>query len=241
MPAVAPPADLIVYSPLADPFRQPLDGDGISIGRAADCTIPIKDRFLSRKHAEIRAEKGQWVLRDCGSANGTYLNGTRLGKDHSLQTGDRIRVGETEMVFEAGEQDTDRILSIADTAPTTTITIPVREIDQQKYDTGDIPKLKTLSALARELLEDRPLDELFGFMVERVLLHTQASRAAIGLLTTDGKSFMNVEVRRQDESDESELRISRTVLATVVEEKKALAFLDVIGDAKLSRVESIIA
>ena len=48
------------------------------------------------------------------------------------------------------------------------------------------------------------------------------------------------EVRRQDASDESELRISRTVLAAVVEEKKALAFLDVSGDAKLSRVQSII-
>ena len=240
MPAVAPRAEVIVYSPLTSPFRQPLEGEGISIGRASECTIPIKDRFLSRKHAEIRSEKGQWVLRDCGSANGTYLNGARLDRDRSLQTGDRIRLGDTEMVFESGEHDTDRILSIADTAPRTTIAIAVREIDQQKYDTGDIPKLKILSALARELLEDRPMDELFGFIVERVLLHSQASRAAIGLLTADGKSFVNVEVRRQDESDESELRISRTVLAAVVEEKKALAFLDVIGDAKLSRVQSII-
>jgi phosphoserine phosphatase RsbU/P len=240
MPAVAPRAELIVYSPLASPFRQPLEGEGISIGRAADCTIPIRDRYLSRKHAEIRSDQGKWVLRDCGSANGTYLNGSRLNHDRSLQAGDRIRLGETELVFESGEQNTDRILSIGDTAPRTTIAIPVKEIDQQKYDTGDIPKLKTLSALARELLEDRPLDELFGFIVERVLLHTQASRAAIGLLSSNGKSFMNVEVRRQDESDDSELQISRTVLAAVVEEKKALAFLDVTGDVKLSRVKSIV-
>src|SRR5438105_4344739 len=233
MPGVTPRAEVIVYSPLTSPFRQPLEGEGISIGRASECTIPIKDRYLSRKHAEIRSEKGQWVLRDCGSANGTYLNGARLNHDRSLRTGDRIRLGGTEMVFESSDHNTDRLLSIADTAPRTTIAIPVREIDQQKYDTSDIPKLKTLSALARELLEDRPLDELFGFLVERVLLHTQASRAAIGLLTSDGKSFLNVEVRRQDASDESELRISRTVLAAVVEEKKALAFLDVSGDAKL--------
>src|SRR6266550_2227163 len=211
MPAVTPRAEVIVYSPLTSPFRQPLEGEGISIGRAAECTIPIKDRYLSRKHAEIRSEKGQWVLRDCGSANGTYLNGARLHHDRSLQPGDRIRLGGTELVFESGGHNTDRILAIADTAPRTTIAISVKEIDQQKYDTGDIPKLKTLSALARELLEDRPMEELFGFIVERVQLHTQASRAAIGLLTSDGKSFMNVEVRRQDESDESELRISRTV------------------------------
>jgi len=74
-----------------------------------------------------------------------------------------------------------------------------------------------------------------------VLLHTKASRAAIGILRPDGKSFVNVEVRRQDESDTSELRISRTVLEEVVKEKKALAFIDVSGDEKLKNVQSIIA
>jgi len=48
-------------------------------------------------------------------------------------------------------------------------------------------------------------------------------------------------VRRQDESDTSELRVSRTVLEQVVREKKALAFVDVSGDEKLKRVQSIIA
>jgi len=240
MAALTPRAEVTVYSPLTSPFRQPLEGEGISIGRASDCTIPIKDRFLSRRHAEIRPGNGEWILKDCGSANGTFLNGARLDHDRSLRAGDRIRLGDTELVFESSEHNTDRILAVADTSPRTTIAIAVKEIDQQKFDTGDIPKLKTLSAIARELIEDRPLEELFGFIVERVLLHTQASRAAIGLIASDGKSFMNVEVRRQDKADESELRISRTVLASMIQEKKALAFVDVNVDSKLSRVQSIV-
>src|SRR5437867_11926749 len=241
MTTAAPRAEVTIYSPLASSFRQQLDlGEAASIGRASDCTIPIKDRYLSRKHAEIAPVNGAWVLKDCGSANGTFLNGMRVDRDRPLHTGDRIRLGDTELVFESEEHNTDRVLAVADTSPRTTIAIAVKEIDQQKFDTGDIPKLKTLSAIARELIEDRPLDELFGFIVERVLLHTQASRAAIGLIASDGKSFMNVEVRRQDKADESELRISRTVLASMIQEKKALAFVDVNVDSKLSRVQSIV-
>jgi serine phosphatase RsbU (regulator of sigma subunit)/pSer/pThr/pTyr-binding forkhead associated (FHA) protein len=239
MPAATPRAEVTIYSPLASPFRQQLSGETASIGRASDCTIPIKDRYLSRKHAEIAPVNGAWVLKDCGSANGTFLNGMRVDRDRALHTGDRIRLGDTEIVFESDEHNTDRLLAVADTTSRTTIAIPIGDIEH-RYDTGDPAKLKTLSQLAGELLEDQPLDELFGYITDRVLLHTKASRAAIGLLRPDGTSFVNVEVRRQDKNDSSELRISRTVLDDVVKEKKALAFVDVSVDDKLKRAQSII-
>jgi phosphoserine phosphatase RsbU/P len=237
--AANPRAEVTVYSPLFSPFRQQLQGSPISIGRASDCSIPIKDRYLSRRHAEIHANDGHWVLKDLGSANGTYLNGSRVERDQRLHAGDRIRLGDTEIVFETTEHNTDRFLAVADTAASTTISIPVHD-SEIRVDTGDLSKLKTLNQLARELLEDRPMDQLFGFITERVLEHTQASRAAIGLLGPDGESFVNVEVRRQDRQDDSELRISRTVLDEVVKEKKALAFMDVAMDEKLSRAKSIV-
>ena len=240
MDTAAPRAEVTVYSPLFSPFRHQLEGHSVSIGRASDCSIPIKDRYLSRKHAEIVAAQGHWILKDCGSANGTYLNGVRVERDHQLRGGDRIRLGDTELVFETQEHNTDRFLAVAETPANTTIAIPIHDIDTLKTQTGDLVKLATLNALARELLEDRPMTELFGFIVDRVLQHTQASRVALGLLGPDGKSFTQVEVRRQDQSDSSELRISRTVLEEVVEEKKALAFMDVSVDEKLSRAQSII-
>ena len=240
MDTVAPRAEVTVYSPLFSPFRHQLQGGSVSIGRASDCSIPIKDRYLSRKHAEIVQSQGTWVLKDCGSANGTYLNGVRVERDHPLRGGDRIRLGDTELVFETSEHNTDRFLAVAETPANTTIAIPIHDIDTLRTDTGDLTKLATLNALARELLEDRPMNELFGFIVDRVLEHTQASRVAIGLLGPDGQSFTQVEVSRQDKTDNSELRISRTVLQEVVEEKKALAFMDVSVDEKLSRAQSII-
>src|SRR5439155_232219 len=64
--------------------------------------------------------------------------------------------------------------------------------------------------------------------------------AAIGVLRPDGTAFLNVEVRRHDQNDTSELRISRTVLDEVVKEKKALAFVDISADEKLKRAQSIV-
>jgi serine phosphatase RsbU (regulator of sigma subunit) len=211
----------------------------VSIGRASDCSIPIKDRYLSRKHAEIISEGSNWILKDLGSANGTYLNGSRVERDEQLKTGDRIRLGDTEIVFETNERSTDRFIAVAESAISATIAIPVLDI-ADKPEEKDVARLQTLTLLARELIEDRPMEELFGFIVDRVMEHLHPSRAAIALLGHDGRSFTKVEVRRQDESDASELTISHTLLADIVEEKKALAFIDVEADEKLRTAKSII-
>ena len=241
MDSIPPRAEVTIYSPLFSPFRQPLQGEAVSIGRASDCSIPIKDRYLSRKHAEIIAVGNAWMLKDLGSANGTYLNGSRVERDEVLKTGDRIRLGDTEIVFETSGVSTDRFFSVADggagTSPT--IAIPVGDISD-KPEEQDVARLHTLTLLARELIEDRPMEELFGFITERIMEHLHPSRAAIALLAPDGRSFTKVEVRRQDETDVSELTISHTLLAAVVQEKKALAFVDVSVDEKLRSAKSII-
>ena len=234
-------AEVTVFSPLVPPSSYPLTSDMVTIGRASDCSIPIKDRYLSRKHAEIARVNGAWVLKDCGSANGTYLNGSRVDKESLLKSGDRIRLGDTEILFQA-EHSTDRFVAVADSKMTPTISIPVKEIVEspQQMTGKSIDRLRILNSLAMEMIEDRPMDRLFGFIVDKVMEHLQPSRAAIGVLAHDGRSFSSVEVRRQNKSDESELYISHTLLQEIVEEKKALAFMDVSVDEKLSRAHSII-
>ena len=232
-------AELTVFTPLLSPFRQQLQTNQVSIGRASECTLPIKDRYLSRRHAEIVPDGTGWILKDLGSANGTYLNGARVDGEVPLAPGDRIRMGDTEILFDTPESSTDRILAIADTAERPSIAIPITDIDRLPEAT-DVARLHTLNTLAKDLIEDRPMNELFGFIVDRVLEHLKASRAALALLNEDGRSFSHVEVRRADADDDTELTISNTLLATIVEEKKALAFLDVNADEKLSMAHSIV-
>ncbi|HUP45036.1 MAG TPA: SpoIIE family protein phosphatase [Thermoanaerobaculia bacterium] len=240
MQAAPPRAEVTIQSPLFSPFRHKLEESPVSIGRASDCSIPIKDRYLSRRHAEIIHVDGSWLLKDLGSVNGTYLNGTRVERDVALKPGDRIRLGDTEIVFETPEHNTDRYLAVADTAERPSIAIPIQEIQKGGLRSGDVERLQTLNILAQDLIEDRPMHELFGFIVERVMEHLRPSRAALALLAPDGQSFAQVEVRRSDRNDDSELTISKTLLSSIVEEKKALALMDVSSDEKLSSAKSIV-
>jgi SARP family transcriptional regulator, regulator of embCAB operon len=75
-----------------------LDASLVTIGRRADRDLLLDDAGVSRVHAEIRRTGDSYHLFDAGSANGTIVNGERVG-DHTLADGDVIRLGSTELVF----------------------------------------------------------------------------------------------------------------------------------------------
>jgi ABC transport system ATP-binding/permease protein len=78
--------------------RLPLPPGGILVGRGPECDLCVALPTLSRQHAEIRpGAAGTWEVRDLKSANGTFLNGTRVGTV-ALQSGDEIQMG-TQLVL----------------------------------------------------------------------------------------------------------------------------------------------
>ena len=77
--------------------------DVVLIGRGSN-QVPLTDQTVSRKHAELFHRDGGWILRDLGSANGTFLNGIRLQKPIRLKHGDQIRVGSTLLVYGGDEK-----------------------------------------------------------------------------------------------------------------------------------------
>lgn len=80
----------------------PLDKPEIAIGRAPNSDILLsKDKLTSRRHATVRYENGNYVLRDERSANGTFVNGQQIEEmiPRVLQEGDHVGIGEHELLF----------------------------------------------------------------------------------------------------------------------------------------------
>jgi phosphoserine phosphatase RsbU/P len=223
-----------VYQPGIAPQQVALPGDLITLGRASDCTIPIKDRFLSRRHAEIVRDRGTWFVRDCGSVNGTLVNGVKIADPVPLRPGDRIALGDSEVVFHADDQPS-QMIPIDSDSHATNLAI---KIDSEERGTE---RTKVLNSLAIEFLADRPMSDLFEFILDRVVGLLHPSRCAMALFGPDRATFDMVKLRRQDQSDSTDLLISRTLLKEVVDGRQVVSFFDSSQDEKLARAQSIIA
>jgi hypothetical protein len=70
------------------------------IGRSDESEIVLLDPSVSRAHAIVDVNRGEAVVHDLGSTNGTYVNGRRVERER-LRDGDELRFGNTRMRFEA--------------------------------------------------------------------------------------------------------------------------------------------
>jgi serine/threonine protein kinase len=72
--------------------KHPIHGDSVMVGRDRTCSIVLSHPAVSRRHARITLSGSAWVLEDLQSANGTYVNNTRVDKV-KLKAGDVVRFG----------------------------------------------------------------------------------------------------------------------------------------------------
>src|ERR1039458_9189253 len=62
------------------------------IGRTEECDVCIKSEFVSRLHASVSIENGEWWLSDLNSSNGIYVDDSRVPRVQ-LKEGTVVRLG----------------------------------------------------------------------------------------------------------------------------------------------------
>ena len=74
----------------------------LTIGRAPDNVFPIDDASVSSHHAQIAPSAGIFLLKDLGSTNCTFVNGSTLEAqtEYTLKPGDKIRFGKVDSLFD---------------------------------------------------------------------------------------------------------------------------------------------
>jgi hypothetical protein len=84
--------------------RHSVHSPGVVIGRGAEADLRINDPGVSRRHVEIKVggrDRSEVTVVDLGSTNGTMLDGSRV-RESRLRDGQRIRVGNTDIVVRLG-------------------------------------------------------------------------------------------------------------------------------------------
>ncbi|WP_397570879.1 FHA domain-containing protein [Schlesneria sp. T3-172] len=80
----------------------PLEKAIVLIGRQSDCDVALTlSRKISRKHCCVAQVNKKYVVRDLGSTNGVYLNGTRIKKEATLSFGDDLMIGDVHFRMQA--------------------------------------------------------------------------------------------------------------------------------------------
>jgi len=73
-----------------------------SLGRHPNNSIQLLDKIVSKEHCIVEMRDGQFLLRDLGSLNGTYINGERVRGEQFLRHGDEIALGSTRARYDDG-------------------------------------------------------------------------------------------------------------------------------------------
>lgn len=72
-----------------------LGGDPLTIGRASDSGLQIRDDYTSTHHARLLLWGQDWVIQDLDSTNGTFVDGRRIVEPTTVPLRTSVKVGAT--------------------------------------------------------------------------------------------------------------------------------------------------
>lgn len=78
------------------------------VGRGLEADIRLEDEGVSRQHATVTGSRdGNPILKDLGSSNGTFINGSRIQRQE-LKDGDKIQIGSISILKFSYQDDLER-------------------------------------------------------------------------------------------------------------------------------------
>src|SRR6478752_2508986 len=224
-----------------------------TIGRHPDNSIQILDRIISKEHAQIlRGGDGHYLLRDLGSLNGTYVSGTRVS-EVVLKHGDELVLGSTHLMY-VEHTETEESLNRVTIAPSSLESIVRHKVDVAQSNRDFLPekqmadvehlrrdyeKLRIAHELGRAIVGVLDLEQLLPRILDKAFDLLPADRGVILLYDQDGKLTPRY-VKHRTGRDDDQIVISKSIIAEVEQQKKAVLSSDATMDSRFSGAHSII-
>jgi hypothetical protein len=94
-PAGTVASRLVITGGAREGMEIPLSGDELTIGRASESGLVIRDDYTSTYHARLLKWAEGWVVQDLDSTNGTFLDGKKVNVPTLVPLGSTVRIGTT--------------------------------------------------------------------------------------------------------------------------------------------------
>lgn len=234
--------------------------EAVYIGRDNDVPIQIMDQGVSRKHAEIFRVGEMFFIRDLKSRNGTYVN-EQLITEELLCEGDRIRIGQTTLVFDAtapsAQEEVGQIeYREVEADPGATMEIRFGVMDyadieepvtsETKEPGGEVASLRSqrhLSVLYQVARAISSRTDAKSMLSDIIKLCSEAVRAEDGFIFVKGDSGeaqeLNLEASYQKEGSPASV-VSTTIVKRVTMYGRAVLTADAGADRRFKGTDSVV-
>ena len=230
----------------------------LAVGRDSTNAIQLHDTEVSRRHVEIRLEGENYSLVDLGSSNGTFVNTERVER-HLLESGDRLQLGRTLMIFtSSGDHEPEDLADVIDivghnrSVDGSRIVKSVSQEEGSQFFSGLDPSQSPWLARARSNLQImyRPalaashtldIDQLLARIMELIFEWVEADRGCIMLVDHQTDELVpKVRRTRQAIRAEEKITISRTILDYVMDHQEGVLTSDAREDGRWDPEGSIV-
>lgn len=214
----------------------------VTFGRGTDADVVVIDHSMSRQHARIVFDAGEWLVEDLGARNGTYLNGERIANRRRIGPNDVLKLGAT-------------LVRIADTGPepesgalgggelSSSIFRTVAQLTRAADSSGAAPsrvaaRLKALNDFHRAMAGPISLDALLELLLERLFGALHPEEGVILIRGSDGT--LSTAASRRLPGARGELLVSRRLISEVVDKDTAALVSDIARDERFAGAQSMI-
>jgi adenylate cyclase len=219
------------------------DGASLVVGRAPASDIPVNDPTISRRHAEVECNESRVIVRDLGSSNGTFLNGTRVDSA-VVSVGDTVTFGKVgfklQHVTASAPAPRAEIVRRSETGSTIVRQLPVRDpsasidslktplydgstsSDRQGADAVDKSrqKLATLLEVSKGLGKAADIDSLLEKIVGYAYQILEVDFVAI--LLVDDQGELAPKIARDSRGGDTARVVPQSIARTAVKDKVAI-------------------
>jgi HD-GYP domain-containing protein (c-di-GMP phosphodiesterase class II) len=159
----------------------------LRVGRLPTCAVVLDDTSVSRQHAEVAFTRKGWVVRDLGSKNGTFLNGTRIGRaEQYVRRGDILQFGDITLIVDNAESAAEEVPPKAESVKqvVTSVTTSWEELPKvlaSATTEGDFAKdpLVTLVQTGRDFYRFTSMDDYVQSILWEAAEATDSRQGAI--------------------------------------------------------------